>query len=231
MEEFGKTEVIVGVEPTGHYWLNLAYFLEEKGISLVMTNPMHVERSKELDDNLPTKRDAKDALVIAQLVKDGRFSYPRILNGIEAELRIGATVSLQTGGRTGSYSESNDSLARSIFSGVSPSLSVVWENSARSAGIYAFPSDLAGKELEEVLCPLSAKRRVKIAAKAESEKADGTSPTFHWCNRRTTDARIEIATLVRRYRQLEEEIEALTQQLIELVQTSVEYEWLKTVSD
>ncbi|RDV23144.1 IS110 family transposase, partial [Parageobacillus toebii] len=29
-------------------------------------------------------------------------------------------------------------------------------------------------------------------------------------------ARIEIATLVRRYRQLEEEIEALTEQLIEL---------------
>ncbi|MGG3007393.1 IS110 family transposase, partial [Geobacillus stearothermophilus] len=31
MKEFGKTEVIVGIEPTGHYWLNLAYFLDEKG--------------------------------------------------------------------------------------------------------------------------------------------------------------------------------------------------------
>jgi len=41
---------------------------------------------------------------------------------------------------------------------------------------------------------------------------------------------IEIATLVCRYRQLEEEIEALIQQLTELMQTSVEYEWLKTVS-
>ncbi|BDG43968.1 hypothetical protein PcaKH35_23130 [Parageobacillus caldoxylosilyticus] len=59
MKEFGKTEVIVGIEPTGHYWLNLAYFLDEKGIPLVMTNPMHVKRSKELDDNLPTKHDAK----------------------------------------------------------------------------------------------------------------------------------------------------------------------------
>lgn len=42
-------------------------------------------------------------------------------------------------------------------------------------------------------------------------------------------ARIEVATLVRRYRQLEEEIETLTQQLTELIQTSVEYQWLKTV--
>jgi len=30
-------------------------------------NPMHVKRSKELDDNLPTKNDKKDALVIARL--------------------------------------------------------------------------------------------------------------------------------------------------------------------
>ena len=70
----------------------LAYFLEERGIPLVMVNPMHVKRSKELDDNLPTKHDRKDALVIARLVKDGRFSYPRILKDMEAELRIGSTL-------------------------------------------------------------------------------------------------------------------------------------------
>ncbi len=75
MEEFGKTEVIVGIEPTGYYWLNLAYFLEEKGIPLVMTNPMHVKRPKELDDNLLTKHDVKDALVIARLVTDDSATH------------------------------------------------------------------------------------------------------------------------------------------------------------
>ena len=87
---FGKTEVIIGIEPTEHYWLNLAYFLEEKAIQLVMVNPMHVKRSNELDDNLPTKHDAKDARIIAKLVKDGRFSYPRILHEVEVELRAGS---------------------------------------------------------------------------------------------------------------------------------------------
>jgi len=42
-------------------------------------------------------------------------------------------------------------------------------------------------------------------------------------------ARIEIATLVRRYHQLEQDIESITQHLVELVKTSVEYEWLSTV--
>ena len=91
MKESEKTEIIVGIEPTGHYWLNLAYFLLDRGIPLAMVNPMHVKRSKELDDNLPTKHDRKDALVIARLVKDGRFSYPRILKDMEAELRVGST--------------------------------------------------------------------------------------------------------------------------------------------
>ena len=92
MKAHGKTDVIVGIEPTGHYWMNLAYFLDSYGISLVMVNPLHVKRSKELDDNLQTKNDKKDAVVIARLMKDGRFSYPRILKDIEAELRIGSTL-------------------------------------------------------------------------------------------------------------------------------------------
>ncbi|GLB62121.1 transposase, partial [Cytobacillus sp. NCCP-133] len=40
---------------------------------------------------------------------------------------------------------------------------------------------------------------------------------------------MEIATLVRRYHQLEQEIESITQHLVELIKTSVEYEWLSTV--
>ncbi|MDP1422176.1 transposase, partial [Peribacillus simplex] len=44
--------------------------------------------SKELDDNSPTKNDVKDAKVIAQLVKDGRYAEPTIPQGIYAELRV-----------------------------------------------------------------------------------------------------------------------------------------------
>ncbi|MDQ0273372.1 hypothetical protein J2S17_005304 [Cytobacillus purgationiresistens] len=51
MKENEKTEVIVGIEPTVHYWLNLAYFLEERGIPLAMINPMHVKRTKEEDSS------------------------------------------------------------------------------------------------------------------------------------------------------------------------------------
>ena len=87
-----KSDVLVGFEPTGHYWMNFAAYLSAHGIPFIMVNPHHVNRSKELDDNLQTKNDQKDALVIARLIRDGRFSYPRYLKGVEAELRNGATL-------------------------------------------------------------------------------------------------------------------------------------------
>lgn len=88
----GKEDIIVGMEPTGHYWLNFAYFLKKHSIRLVVVNPYHVKRSKELDDNSPTKNDIKDAKTIAQLVKDGRFSEPHIPEGIYSELRIAMDI-------------------------------------------------------------------------------------------------------------------------------------------
>ena len=42
-------------------------------------------------------------------------------------------------------------------------------------------------------------------------------------------ARIEITTLVQRYRQIEKELDSLQVKLTELIQTTVEYEYLQTV--
>jgi transposase len=82
-----KTDVIVGMEPTGHYWFNLAQYLKDDNMKVVLVNPFHVNRSKELDDNNPTKNDQKDPKTIAMLVKDGRYIEPYIPEGIYKELR------------------------------------------------------------------------------------------------------------------------------------------------
>lgn len=83
-----KEKVIVGIEPTGHYWFTLGQYLHGKGIKLVMVNPYAVKQSKELDDNNQTKNDAKDPSVIAKLVIDGRYSIPYVPSGAYADLRI-----------------------------------------------------------------------------------------------------------------------------------------------
>lgn len=78
---------MVGMEPTGHYWFNIAQELKDQSMKIVLVNPFHVKRSKELDDNNPTKNDRKDPKTIAMLVKDGRYMEPYIPEGIYSELR------------------------------------------------------------------------------------------------------------------------------------------------
>ena len=55
-----KSDVIVGIEPTGHYWFDLGAYLEDGGILLVMVNHYAVKTTKELDDNSQSKNDCKD---------------------------------------------------------------------------------------------------------------------------------------------------------------------------
>lgn len=82
-----KMKVLVGMEPTGPYWLPLARWLQTEGYWTVTVNPAHVKKSKELDDNNQAKTDYRDARVIAQLLKDARFSESNLLEGIYEELR------------------------------------------------------------------------------------------------------------------------------------------------
>lgn len=83
-----KSHVMVGIEPTGHYWFTFAAYLKEVGMKLVLVSPMHVKRTKELDDNDPSKSDRKDPKTIAKLVLEGRYLVPYVPEGVYAELRI-----------------------------------------------------------------------------------------------------------------------------------------------
>ena len=95
-EKHEKNVVIPGMEPTGHYWFTLGKFLQDNGMKPVHVNPHHVKKSKELDDNSPSKNDRKDPKTIAALVNEGRFSYPYIPTGIYAEIRSLSNLRFQT---------------------------------------------------------------------------------------------------------------------------------------
>ncbi|MCD7892502.1 MAG: IS110 family transposase [Erysipelotrichaceae bacterium] len=87
MEKEKKTKVIIGMEPTGVYWLPLARWLKVNDYKAVTVNPAATKKSKELDDNNQSKTDYRDARVIANLVKEGRYTEPNLLEGIYEELR------------------------------------------------------------------------------------------------------------------------------------------------
>ena len=79
--------ILFGFEPTGDYWKPLAYHLKGKGYQVVLVNPYHLKRTKEIIDNSQDKTDRKDAYLIADLCRQGKFFFPVISSGVYAEIR------------------------------------------------------------------------------------------------------------------------------------------------
>ncbi|WP_409305753.1 IS110 family transposase [Peribacillus sp. SCS-155] len=78
----------VGMEPTGHYWINLSKWLMKQDIEVVTVNPHLVKRNKENRDNTQSKSDRKDALVIADMVKNGYYAFVRNTSESFEQLRV-----------------------------------------------------------------------------------------------------------------------------------------------
>ena len=72
--EHNKNQIVLGLEPTGHYWFCLATWMISNGISVVQVNPYAVKQTK-------------DPKLIANLVKDGNFGMPYLPEKLYAELR------------------------------------------------------------------------------------------------------------------------------------------------
>lgn len=85
--EHDKKQIVLGLEPTGHYWFCLATWMISNGISVVQVNPYAVKQTKEIEDNSQLKDDTKDPKLIANLVKDGNFGMPYLPEKLYAELR------------------------------------------------------------------------------------------------------------------------------------------------
>jgi len=81
------SSVIVGVESTGSYGVNLVRWLSERGCQVVLVPSLHVCREKELPDNGRGTSDAKAALIIADLVARGQYLGFVTLSGACLELR------------------------------------------------------------------------------------------------------------------------------------------------
>ena len=82
-----KKQIVLGLEPTGHYWFALAAWMISNGISVVQVNPYAVKQSKEIEDNSQLKDDRKDPKLIANLVKDGNYGMPYLPEKIYADMR------------------------------------------------------------------------------------------------------------------------------------------------
>ena len=212
-EEQDKQQVIFGIEPTGQYWLPLAQFLRQHGIKIVLVNPLHVKKSKELDDNSPTKNDVKDARVIAQLVKDGRYSEPNIPAGIYAELRVGMnmrdrlTEDMQCiKGRIDNWLDRYFPEFNTVFKS--------WEGKAALLTLQSFPlpQEITDKGIEGILECWKQEIKRAVGKKRAVELLEAAKESIG-LTEGLIMARQELKTLLSQYRVLKREIEQLMEQI------------------
>lgn len=83
----GLRKAHIGFEPTGYYWKNIIYYLEEKGYEIKFLRTTAVKSQRELDESSSTKTDISDANDIASLVREGKDIDTKLQNGVYRELR------------------------------------------------------------------------------------------------------------------------------------------------
>jgi transposase len=150
----GCDKIMIGMEPSGHYWRALGWYLKlhESKPELVGVNPYHTKQAKELDDNSQTKSDPKDALVIAHLIRDGRYHDTYLPEDEYAELRH---LNAERQRLMKQINRANNTLI-ALLDEFFPEYATVWSKvtcptSLELLKTYAFPSDILSASRETLL--------------------------------------------------------------------------------
>jgi transposase len=83
----GCRGVMFAIETGGHYWRNIAYFLDARGVPFRFINQYTLKRRREGKDLNHRKNDYRDSEVAGQLLCTGEFVESGIPQGVYAELR------------------------------------------------------------------------------------------------------------------------------------------------
>jgi transposase len=83
----GSRSIMFAIEAGGHYWRNLAYYLDGGGLALRLVSPFTLKRRREGEDLNRRKNDYRDAEMAAEIMRTGQFLNTRLPYGIWAELR------------------------------------------------------------------------------------------------------------------------------------------------
>ena len=229
-EKENKTNVIVGMEPTGHYWLPLEEYLRRKTDFLrVVVNPAHVKKSKSLDDNSPTKTDRKDAKVIAKLVIDGRYSVPHMPEKEYADLRVAMTHRERLVKDIVNLSNKIQQLIDKYF----PEYSTVfkkWDGKASAAVLKElFLPELILEKTEEEIVEIfrkGANRAVGIKRARKLKKAASSSIGI---KEGGEFARLELNNLIEQYELLTKQKELLEEKVEKLLENMEEAKYMESV--
>ena len=200
------TSLLIGLEPTGHYWFNLANWLLQQGIEVVLVNPVTTHRNKENRDNSPSKNDPKDALVIADVVSRGYYTdyVPQAaaferLKTLMSNREYWVKQSTSLGNRIVRWIDLYFPEFRQVFQD--------WTvlRSISSLKAFPLPCDLKGLSIDEVIDQWrrqGMKRASGVSGRAKAAALLAAAKRSIGDTRATEEARQDIRRLLQMYEQM-----------------------------
>ena len=163
-------DVLIGMEPTGHYWRKLAYFAKDHGYEVRFVRTTALKHHREIDESSSAKSDQRDALTIANITREGKYIDTVIEDGVLRQLR---TLS-KARERLLRYSVSAKNSLHAALDDYFPELhEIFWSMGSRSLWAILeqcpFPQDVVLMKLSTLrnLIAQSSRKKAGSAVKAE----------------------------------------------------------------
>ena len=164
-------DVLIGMEPTGHYWRKLAYFAKDHGYEVRFVRTTALKHHREIDESSSAKSDQRDAITIANITREGKYIDTIIEDGVLRQLR---TLS-KARERLLRYSVSAKNSLHAALDDYFPELhEIFWSMGSRSLwailDLCPFPQDVVLIKVSTLRDLIAQRSRKKTGSASKTEK-------------------------------------------------------------
>jgi transposase len=229
MVRTGSRGVIFAIETGGHYWRNLAYFLDERGIPFRFINQFTLKRRREGKDLNRRKNDYRDSEVAAQLLCTGEFTETQLRYGVYAELHAAHNAYR----RLVKERTRITNLVKGLLDGLFPEFTQVFKDpcglTALSVlSICPVPNIITGMTEEEFIYTIRAGHQ-GLLMKKKLRALHYTAKTSIGIDAGAQSVSSEISFLVEKLRLIKRHIRSIDETLVRLVDKTEEGKYLLSI--
>lgn len=203
-------QVAIVMEATGHYWLNLYGFLTGRGFRVRVLNPIQSDAARNLYIR-KTKTDAKDAFILADLLRMDRVSESRQPSDSLLRLQTLERFRFELVTQIGGLKQRVIGVLDRVFPEYEKLFSDVFIRSSREL-LQSFPTpeELASADLAEVAIVLNKASRGRLGH-AKAEEAQRLARNTFGITMGIDSLALELKLLLAQIEFLEGQVETLDQ--------------------
>jgi transposase len=222
--------VIFAIETASHYWRNLAYFLDERGVPFRLINPFTLKRRREGEDVNRRKNDFRDAEMAAELLRTGKFIETRLPQGVYAELRATYHAYRRLVKDRARYTN----LLKGLLDGLFPEFTQVFKNPRGKTALTVLclcpvPRIIASMRLEDFVDSIRKEFQGRAPKVQKLHTLHSAAQTSIGIDAAVESVSFELSLLAQRIRLNEEQIERTEGIMVSLVDSITDSRYLLSI--